>query len=86
MARSIHIVNVAPMKISTSSGLKLAPSDTIKSHLLSSTEVRVVENQSVPNSIGNPTIEEYLRLEALSDYVVYHIDQTYIITYAEPLA
>lgn len=44
------------------------------------TEPRIIEDEAIPNSSGNPTISEYIQLEAGDDYRLMHLDQTYIIT------
>lgn len=45
------------------------------------TEPRVVPKASVASSSGSPNITTYVEREALAGFVVWHIGQTYIISY-----
>lgn len=49
-----------------------------------STEHRVVEDATNTNTLGNPTIADYLTLEDGDGLMLVHMDQTFIIT-QEPL-
>ena len=41
---------------------------------------RVVDNGSVPNTNGGPTVDAYIALEAADDYLVNYMDDLQIIT------
>lgn len=83
MAISVHIVNVGFLKVDASGNVidKNSTTTTIKTHLTSSHEHRVIPDAAIPNSLNYPDVKTYLELEADADYVLNHIDQTTIITY-----
>lgn len=75
----IHVVRHGLIK--TKSDGSIMPSNaTIKDMLTFNTEDRILVDAGIPNSVGNPTVKEYLELEDSSGYVFLHMDQTYIIT------
>ena len=79
-----HVARIALIPISGITGQtfdKNAPTTSIKDVLYSSTEPRIIIDPAIPNSANNPTIQNYILLEAISGYVVSHIDQTMIISY-----
>lgn len=85
MAVGIHIARVAFLPINKKTGLpvdKGSPTTTINDTL--QTEHRHVvlpDVTNAPNSANYPTVDAYLRLEATTDFVVYHMDQNMIVTY-----
>lgn len=83
MAIGVHVVRVGVFNVdATGNILRKDDADvTIKQQLTSSIEHLVIEDAAVPNTSGNPTVAEYIKLEAVSDYALSHIDQTTIITY-----
>jgi len=83
MAIGIHVARVGVFSIDAS-GIILKKDDssvTIKQQLNASMEHLVIEDASIPNSSGYPTIKQYLEDEASSDYVLEYMDQHTIITY-----
>lgn len=85
MAVGIRIARVGFFAINKMTGQKVdknSPSTTINDVLMTEHQHRVIEDLvNAPNSSGNPTVADYLKLEATQDYVVYHMDQTMIVTY-----
>jgi len=56
-------------------------STSLSDHMTADTEQRVIEDTTyAPNSVGNPTIAEYIKLEGDEGYSVAHMDQYIIIT------
>ena len=53
---------------------------TIAEVLQADTEMRIVPNSNVPNSMGHPTIEEYVNLESNDGFSVVSLTNTMIIT------
>ena len=83
MAIGIHIANIGIFNIDAS-GIILKKDDssvTIKQQLTASMEHLIIEDASIPNSSGYPTVKQYLEDEAADDYVLSHIDQNKVITY-----
>jgi hypothetical protein len=79
----VHLVNIALMNRDTESGRIYQRGQgpgTIKQSLNFDTEARIVTNPNVPNSNDNPTLEEYLILEAASGFQPVQVDQTFVIT------
>lgn len=83
MAIGVHVARVGIFSVdATGNILRKDDADvTIKQQLSSSMEHLVIEDAAIPNSTGNPTVAEYIKLEAADDYVLTHIDQTMILTY-----
>jgi hypothetical protein len=54
---------------------------TVAEMMKTSSEDRVIADVAIPNTAFNPTPKTYLELEAVADYILYHLDQTYVITY-----
>jgi hypothetical protein len=53
---------------------------TIGQMATTSSEIRVNPDTDLPNTIGYPTIAEYLNREAADGMLLAHLDQTYVIT------
>lgn len=83
MAVGVHVVNLRFVGVDGTGNVvdKDDPSVTIKEHLATSHEFRVIPSASVPNSSSSPTIKDFLEAEATDNYVLKHISQTTIITY-----
>jgi len=87
MAHQVHVVFTGVVSINPITGAYIdkngdtATPATIKEVLVSEHQHRVIPDASIPNSVGRPTIKEYIELEADDDFVVRHIDQYIIITY-----
>ena len=82
MAIGVHIVHVGLIPVNELGAVVNKMSATIQQMITSSSEHRVMESASVPNSAGNPTVDNYITAEADDGYVVYHLDQYTIVTYA----
>lgn len=82
MAIGIHIANIKLMNVTRAGVVVDKNVATIGQVANSSSEPRVMEDSSIPNTSGNPSIKDYLELEAGNDYILKHIDQTYIVTYS----
>lgn len=83
MAVNIHLVRVGLFTIDQN-GQKIdkrAPTTTIGALQNTSQEFLVIPDSAVPNSANYPRVTDYIKAEAQSGYVVYHFDQSYIITY-----
>ncbi len=61
-------------------GQVIPQGEPISAHLNFSTEHRIIPDSALPNTANNPTIEQYLALEAADDYEVKQLDQTFVIT------
>lgn len=53
---------------------------TIKESLVFETQQRVVEKASNDHTSGNPTLEEYLQLEAEDDFQLKEVNQSFVVT------
>ena len=72
----VFTVDQNGQRINKSSG-----SATINQLLNTSHEVLVIPDDSIPNSANYPTVKRYLELEAQRNYVLNHLDQTFVVTY-----
>ena len=84
---SFSMVHLAYLKLSNVDPLgrevnKNDPRTTIADMLHTQLDWRVISDSNIPNSIGNPSIKEYLEKESVSGFIVQHIDQSMIISYA----
>ena len=78
-----HIARISMIPVSGITGQIINKNTaTIADVLKSSTEPRVIADPAIPNTVGNPTIANYILIEAASGWVLYHIDQTMIVTYS----
>lgn len=83
MAVEMHFVTVAPFTVDAS-GNRIDKTDaTTALNTLRSTRLEhlIVPDSGVPNSSGYPSLKTYLGLEADDEFVVYHLDQSIVITY-----
>jgi len=78
---SVHIVNIQLTNVAPNGDIVNKNTASVGQMLHTSTEHRIVEDSAIPNTAGNPTIKEFLELEAGDDFILNHIDQTKIITY-----
>lgn len=83
MAIGVHYVRVGLFTVDVNGARidKSGSSASINTMKSTSMEYLVIPDASVPNSAGYPTMKQYVELEAAGNYVVYHIDQSIIITY-----
>lgn len=81
MALLVHVANIV-MKPVSAAGVVLNKNDmSVGERLTASEEPRILEDGDNANTTGYPTIKAYLQREATQNYVLHHIDQTYVITY-----
>lgn len=84
MAIGIHIVRTAFKGVNRVTGAvvdKESPTTSIGDVMQTEHRHVVLTDTTIPNSANHPTVDQYLKLEAQSNYILYHIDQTTIITY-----
>lgn len=75
----IHVARHGLLR-TRSDGTIMPSNATIKDRLTFEIEDRILVNADIPNSVGNPTISDYLQLEETAGYAFLHMDQTFIIT------
>ena len=83
MAVEMHYVTVAPFTVDAS-GNRIDKTDaTTALNTLRSTRLEhlIVPDSGVPNSTGYPNLKTYLGDEADDGFVLYHLDQSIVITY-----
>jgi hypothetical protein len=82
MAVETHVVTLSLMNVDSTGTVYNRSTDNrqIKQNLNFSTEHRVVVDSSISTTTGNPTIKEYLELEAANDFRLVQIFQSMIIT------
>lgn len=81
MAIGIHVAQIVMRPVSSSGVVLDKATATMDQMMDASTEQRVLYDTAIPNTLGYPNVKTYLEREATTDYVVYHLDQTYIVTY-----
>jgi hypothetical protein len=81
MATPIHVARIQIMPVNSVGVVVNKNQATIGQMMQTSSEERVIIDPLLPHTAGNPTPKEYLELEAADDFLLRHIDQTYIITY-----
>jgi len=83
MAINVHVAIIGMVNVSNtdSSVVYSKTQNTLGQVMKSGQEPRILEDATNPNTTGNPAIKEYIELEAVDNYQVQHISQTYIITY-----
>lgn len=75
-------IRIAKMSLfHVNSGMVLPSNHSINDRINSNLEARVIEDLvNAPNSVDNPDLTSYLKLEAADNFYPKHIDQTYVIT------
>lgn len=83
MAISIHVARVAVLSVDHLGNVvkKDDPNVTLKQHLSTHMDHRLIVDAAIPNTAGNPSVKAYLEAEAANDYVLSHMDQSMIVTY-----
>lgn len=81
MAIGIHVATIVLKPVSAYGTVINKDTASMLSMLESTEEHRVMEDASIPNTAGFPTIANYLKLEADDNYIIRHLDQYMIITY-----
>jgi len=83
MAKNIHVAHIGRKQIDSLGGVVDKEEASIKQMLHTTGEDRVLEDDTIPSTAGNPTVKDYLIAEAAADYVLKYIDQNMIVTYEE---
>ena len=88
MAMNVHTARVAFLRVDAVGTVisKDSITEPLSSHLSGSHEHRILEDATIPNTSGNPTVKTYLELEASEDYVLNYMDQNSVITYLRTAA
>lgn len=81
MAYDVHVAYISPMSTLNSNVINKNTA-TIKEVLNSEMEMRIVADDSLSNSLNNPTIEEYLILEEGDMFYLQYMSNTCMVTYA----
>ena len=76
----IHIVFVTQTQIGPLGQVIKKTEATIKEMLRTSLEMRIVPDESIPNSAGSPTIKGYLEDEDGDGYALKSLTNTMIVT------
>jgi hypothetical protein len=77
---AVHVARIGMVHVTPTGAVKTHANMTIGEAARSSSEIRVLPNPSIPNSVGYPTIEDYLTAEDTAGFSLRHLDQTFIIT------
>ncbi len=80
-AVGVHFVNIVPKPTNALGGVVNKGTASMTQLLQMSTEFRVEETADVASSTGFPTVEDFVKAEALLGYKVAIINQSYIILY-----
>jgi archaellin len=81
MSIALHVATIALMPVNSAGVVVNKNQATIKEMMRTSSEMRVISDVALPNTANNPTVADYLELEAADGFILNHLDQTYIITY-----
>jgi len=83
MAMNIHVARVAFLKVDALGNVvsKDSNTNTIAMQLSGSNEHRILQDDAIANTVGNPTVKRYLELEASDNYIMQYMDQNTVITY-----
>jgi hypothetical protein len=83
MAMNIHVARVAFLAVDALGNVvsKDSITNTISMQLSGSHEHRILQDDTIPNTVNNPTVKRYLELEAAANYVLQYMDQNSVITY-----
>ena len=76
---ALHVVTHGLLR-TKSDGSLMPGNASIQDRLTFDIQDRVIEVADSPNSVGSPTVKDYLILEEASGFFFEHMDQTYIIT------
>lgn len=74
-----HVAYVSPMSVSGGSVINKNTA-TIKEMMVAGTEMRVVEDPNIPNTINNPSIQNYLDAESAAGFTLTAMTNTVIVT------
>ena len=68
-----HVVYVRPTNVDNTGKVVLKNDSSIRTMLVTNTEMRIVPDQQSPNSLNYPTIKDYIIAEAASGYLLVSI-------------
>ena len=79
----VHVVRIGLFTVDNTGQRidKNSPNTTINQLKNIGQEMLVIPDAAIASSNGYPTIKGYLELEASANFVLHHMDQTFIITY-----
>lgn len=78
---AVHIARVDLMHVTSGGAVKKKSNMTIGEVARATHEHRIIENTHLaPNSVGNPTIENYIAAEYDDGFKIKYMDQYIIIT------
>lgn len=88
MAINVHVARVAFLAVDAVGNAlsKDSKTNSLNQYLSGTHEHRVLQDDAIPNTVGNPTVKRYLELEAGDDYVLNYMDQNSVITYKRTAA
>lgn len=81
MAVDIHVARIGVFNVDRNGQRIDKSTTTLRGSLQTSIDHLIIEDSNIPNTAGNPTIKQYLELEAADGYVANHISQNLIVTY-----
>lgn len=83
MATLMHYVTVAPFTVDATGARIDKTGATTSLNVLLSTRMEhlIIPDSAVASSANYPNLKTYLGLEAAAGYVLYHLDQSIVITY-----
>lgn len=77
-----HVAYIKPTLVSES-GVVVDKNDTkttLQQVMTAETQMRIVPDPAIPNSVTAPTIEAYIQLESTSGFAVVNLTNTTIVT------
>jgi hypothetical protein len=76
----LHVATISLLPVSSVGTILDKDKASSKAMMTASSELRIIEDIAIPNTTGNPTIREYLELEAASSFTLKYIGQTFVVT------
>ena len=82
MAVEVHYATLQQYRVSQDGTIYNASNNTktIKNSLMFTTEWRMVKDDTVPNTVNNPNLKDYLELEAISGFEPVQVNSNFVIT------
>jgi hypothetical protein len=77
---AVHVARIGIVPISQIGTVVDKRTATTGEMMTASSEQRVLVDDAIPNTAGNPTIKTYIEAEDVGGYKLAHLDQTYVIT------
>lgn len=78
---AVHVATLTMVNVDRTGNIVIKDEATCMQVAQSSSEIRVMPDDAIPNTTGYPTVKQYLELEDADSYELRHLDQTYVITY-----